>query len=247
MRILFGLLTLVSIQVHSQTVQVAVASNFAGTLEEISKEFEQSTGHKVQISSAATGKLYVQIKNGAPFDVFLSADTATPREIIKDGLAVSGRQLTYAVGKLVLWSTKPHFVDREGEVLRGGRFQHLSIANPKTAPYGAAAMEVLAQMGLIKSLKPKLVEGENIAQAHQFVASGNAELGFVSLSQVSLEGQLRAGSAWFVPQDLYSPIRQDAVLLNKGKDNAAAEAFLVYLQSDQAKRHIESMGYALSQ
>jgi molybdate transport system substrate-binding protein len=228
---------------RADRVQVAVASNFSGALDSISKNFEKETGHQVVITAGATGKFYAQIKAGAPFEVFLSADTSTPMKLEEEGLAVPGTRFTYAIGRLVLWSSKPHFVDREGTILKAGNFEHLSIANPKTAPYGAAAMEILKKKGLDVRLGPKLVQGENIAQAHQFVVSGNAQLGFVALSQVYRDGRLASGSAWFIPDSEYNPIRQDAVILKNGENNAAARALLEYLQGPSAIEVMAALGY----
>ncbi|RYU60550.1 molybdate ABC transporter substrate-binding protein [Methylolobus aquaticus] len=225
------------------TVQVAVASNFAGPMELIAAAFEKSTGHKTAVSTGATGKFYAQIQNAAPFEVLLAADDTTPAKIEAEGLAVPGSRFTYAIGKLVLWSAKPGFVDKDGMVLKKGKFAHLALANPKTAPYGAAAVEVLNHLGLFKALEPKFVQGENIAQTQQFVATGNAELGFIAKSQVVKDGKLTGGSAWMVPEKLHEPIRQDAVLLAKGKDNPAAIALLAYLKSEPAKAIIQSFGY----
>lgn len=239
-----GLLILSSAAVAG-TVQVAVAANFARPMGNIASAFEKSTGHSVALSTGATGKFYAQIKNGAPFEVLLSADDTTPAKLESEGLAVPGTRLTYAIGKLVLWSAKPGYVDLDGKVLSKGSFAHLAVANPKTAPYGAAAVEVLNRLGLFKVLEPKLVTGENIAQAQQFVATGNAELGFVALSQVQMDGKLTGGSVWRVPAGLYSPIRQDAVVLAAGQDNPAAAALVNFLKSDQAKTIIKSYGYDL--
>ncbi len=223
--------------------QVAVAANFAVPLRQLAEDFARHSGHTLRVSSGATGKLYAQIVNGAPFEVFLSADSATPERLEKEGQVVAGSRYTYAVGRLVLWSAQAGVVDAEGQVLEGGAFRHLALANPKTAPYGAAAVEVLKARGLYERLQAKYVQGENIAQTHHFVASGNADLGFVALSQVWQDGQLTGGSAWPVPADLHAPIRQDAALLKRGEQNAAARAFLDYLKSDAARRVISAYGY----
>ena len=223
--------------------QVAVAANFAVPLRQLAEDFARHSGHTLRVSSGATGKLYAQIVNGAPFEVFLSADSATPERLEKEGQVVAGSRYTYAVGRLVLWSSQAGVVDAEGKVLEGGAFRHLALANPKTAPYGAAAVEVLKARGLYERLQAKYVQGENIAQTHHFVASGNADLGFVALSQVWQDGQLTGGSAWPVPADLHAPIRQDAALLKRGEQNAAARAFLDYLKSDAARRVISAYGY----
>jgi molybdate transport system substrate-binding protein len=226
-------------------VKVAVAANFAAPLQQIAAAFARDTGHSATIMSGATGALYAQIANGAPDDVFLSADAATPDRLASEGLAVPSSRFTYALGKLVLWSAQPGFVDAAGFVLRQGRFNHLAIANPKVAPYGAAAVETLAALGLSAALAPKLLTGESIAQAAQFVATGNAELGFVALSQVAPPGQPTVGSYWLVPAKLYTPIRQVAVLLQRGAANPAARALCEYLKSAGARKIISDYGYAL--
>lgn len=224
-------------------VRVAVAANFARPLDEIAAGFTAATGHTLRVSSGPTGKFYSQIVAGAPFHVLLAADDETPRRLVAEGHAVAGSASTYAIGRLVLWSARPGFVDERGDVLASGRFAHLAIANPKVAPYGAAAMQVLRARGLEAALAPKLVTGESIAQAYQFVATGNAELGFVALSQVSQPGQPAGGSRWLVPAELHDPIRQDAVLLKAGDGNAAAAAMLAYLKSEPALRVVRAWGY----
>jgi molybdate transport system substrate-binding protein len=229
---------------QADEVSVAVAANFTAPMQKIAAEFEKETGHKVLTSSGATGKFYAQIRNGAPFEVLLSADDETPAKLVKEGAAIGGSQFTYAIGKLVLWSAKPGFVDSAGEVLKKGRFNHIALANPKVAPYGAAAVDTMKALGVHDSLQPKFVQGENIAQTHQFVVTGNAELGFVALSQVLKDGNID-GSSWTVPSNLYNPIRQDAVLLAKGKDKSAAIALLNYLKGEMAQTVIKSFGYAL--
>ncbi|MEC5161936.1 molybdate transport system substrate-binding protein [Janthinobacterium sp. CG_23.3] len=230
---------------HADEVQVAVAANFAAPMKDIAARFEQDTGHKVLASFGATGKFYAQIKNGAPFEVLLAADDDTPAKLEKEGAAVPNSRFTYAIGKLVLWSAQAGLVDDQGEVLKKGGFEHLSIANPKLAPYGAAAVEVLQKLKLYGALEAKFVLGESISQTHQFVASGAAPLGFVAMAQVYEGGKLKSGSAWVVPGKLHSPIRQDAVVLDKGKGKPAAEAFLAYLKGDKAKAVIRSYGYDL--
>lgn len=236
---------LVAGPVSAEEVQVAVAANFTVPMREIADDFEQATGHKVKLSFGATGKFYAQIRNGAPFDILLAADNTTPERLEKEGRGVPGSRFTYAIGKLVLWSAQSGFVDDQGAVLRKNSYRHLSIANPKLAPYGAAAIEVLTQLKLLPTVQPRFVQGESIAQAYQFIASGNAELGFVALSQVYREGKINSGSAWIVPADLYSPIKQDAVLLTKAKDNAGAVALMNYLKGNEAKAVIQSYGYGL--
>ena len=226
-------------------VSVAVASNFTAPMKIIAQAFERETGHKAILSFGATGQFYAQIKNGAPFAVLLAADDETPARLEREGVAVPGTRFTYATGKVVVWSKKADLIDDKGEILKTGKFDKLALANPKLAPYGAAAMQVLETMNLTKQLGPKLVEASNIGQTFQFVSSGNAALGFVALSQVFENGKLKEGSGWVVPSNLYSPIKQDAVLLTSGKANVAAQALLQYLRSDKAKAIIVSFGYDL--
>lgn len=237
------LLVLLAIPAAADEVRVAVASNFVAPMEQIAAEFARDTGHKAVISSGATGKFYAQIRNGAPFEVLLSADDTTPMKLEQEGLAVAGSRFTYAIGRLVLWSPKPGYVDPQGEILKKGDFRHLAVANPKLAPYGHAAWEVLEKKTLWQSLQPRVVLGENIAQTWQFVASGNAELGFVALSQIKTKDGELPGSFWIVPQTPHAPIRQDAVLL--AKDKAAAEQLMKYLKSDKAAAIIRRYGYEL--
>lgn len=229
---------------HAGTVSVAVAANFAAPMQKIAAAFEADTGHKAELSSGATGKFYAQITHGAPFQVLLSADDTTPARLEREGKAVANSRFTYAIGTLVLWSAQPGTVDAQGAVLKTGDFKHLAIANPKLAPYGAAAAQVMDRLGVAAALKPRLVQGESIAQTFQFVATGNAQLGFLALSQVMVDGKITSGSAWQVPATLHNPIRQDAVLLNPGKDSAAAAALLAYLRSDKARAIIRSYGYS---
>lgn len=224
-------------------VQVAVAANFTAPMKIIAADFERRTSHKAVLSFGATGKFYAQIRNGAPFDVFLAADGATPKKLEQEGGAVSGSRFTYATGKLALWSAQPGRVDAQGEVLKKGGFAKLAIAAPKLAPYGAAAVQAMTQLGVMAALESKLVTGESIGQAFSFVSTGNAELGFVALSQVYENGKLQSGSAWIVPETLHSAIRQDAVLLVKGKDNKAARELIAYLKTDKAKAVIRAFGY----
>ncbi|GLP98627.1 molybdate ABC transporter substrate-binding protein [Methylophaga thalassica] len=240
---LFFLCTFSSVQ--AQTVMVAVAANFTEPMQDIAAAFDEETGNKTVLSFASSGKFFAQIKNGAPFDVFLSADTAKPLALEEAELSVKGSRFSYALGGLVLWSTNADFIDSQSpDVLTAGQFKHLSLANPKLAPYGLAAVETLNNLGVYDDVANKIVMGENIAQAYQFVATHNAQLGFVALSQVMKQGKLSSGSGWIVPKDLYSPIRQDAVLLKKAKDNDAAKALLDYLKSDKALAIIESYGYS---
>ncbi|MBX3657653.1 MAG: molybdate ABC transporter substrate-binding protein [Ramlibacter sp.] len=228
---------------RAETVQVAVAANFTAPMKAIAALFEKETGHQARLAFGSTGKLYAQIRNGAPFEVFLAADEDTPHRLESDGEAVAGSRFTYATGRLVLWSAAPGVVDAQGEVLRRNEFTQLAIAAPKLAPYGAAASQTLASLGLLERVTPKLVQGESIGQTYSFVASGNAPLGFVALSQVYENGRLRSGSAWVVPADLHAPLRQDALLLQRGQANPAARALLGYLKTEPARAVIRAYGY----
>ena len=246
MKIKFALhAALSSSVVLADEVQVAVAANFTAPMKEIAADFEQATGHKAVLAFGATGKFYAQIRNGAPFEILLSADDETPGKLAGEGAAVAASQFTYAKGKLVLWSAKPLIVDAQGEVLKRGGFDHLALANPRLAPYGAAAVEVMKTLGVHDRLTAKFVTAENIGQTYQFVKSGNALLGFVALSQISKDNRITEGSAWVIPANLYQPIKQDAIVLNAGKGKAAPEALMKFLQSDKAKAVIQSYGYDL--
>lgn len=238
---LFLLMWLAALTGRAAEVQVAVAANFTAPMQKIAPLFEADTGHKARLAFGSTGRFYAQIRNGAPFDVLLAADDETPTRLEREGQG--GGRFTYAIGKLVLWSKQPTLVDDKGDVLRSGRFDKLALADPRLAPYGAAAIETMTKLGVIDALRPKFVQGENIAQTWQFVATENAQLGFVALSQVWADGKLKEGSAWLVPATLYTPIRQDAILLNRGKDKAAAKALLQYLRGDKARAIIEAYGY----
>ncbi len=224
-------------------VQVAVAANFAGPMEKLAEQFQHDTGHKAVVASGATGKFYAQIRNGAPFEVLLAADEETPARLEAEGHVVAGSRFTYATGRLVLWSAKNGVVDAGGNVLKTGSYKHLAIANPKTAPYGAAAVATLQKLGLYETVQPRIVQGENIAQAWQFASTGNAELGFVAQAQVWRDGKFTSGSGWIVPATMHEPIRQDAALLAKGAKNPAAQALLHYLRTDKAKALIRTFGY----
>ncbi|MGF6214109.1 molybdate ABC transporter substrate-binding protein [Comamonas sp. 4034] len=231
---------------HAQAdeVAVAVAANFTAPMQKIAAQFEKDTGHKATLSFGATGKFYAQINNGAPFGILLAADDTTPEKLAKEGKAVDASRFTYAIGQLVLWSKQANYVDDKGQVLKTGDYQHIAIANPKLAPYGLAAMQTLDKLSLTAQVQPRVVQGENIGQTYQFAASGNAQLGFVALSQVMEGGQLREGSAWIVPEAMHEPIRQDAIVLNSAKDNPAAKALMEYLKGDKARAVIKSYGYA---
>ena len=236
---------LIALSARAGEVNVAVAANFTAPMNIISADFEKATGHKAKPAFGSTGRFYAQIKNGAPFEVLFSADDETPAKLAQEGLADPMSRFTYAIGSLVLWSSKPAFVDANGAVLRSGKFNKLAIANPKTAPYGRAAIETLTKMGLLSAVEPKFVQGENIAQTFQFAQTGNADLGFVALSQVMKDGKVTEGSAWQVPAHMHAPIRQDVILLNSGRGNPAAGALLKYLKTDKAKAVIRSFGYGV--
>jgi molybdate transport system substrate-binding protein len=235
----------VSLAADADTTLVAVAANFSKPMTEIAAEFEKATGHSAILAFGASGKFVAQFENGAPFEVFLSADDKNPLKLEQMGLTVPGGRFTYAIGKLALWSSNVDFVDADGQVLTYGHFNHLALADPKLAPYGAAALEVLKNKGLLDKLQPLFVQGDNIAQTQGFIDSGAAELGFVALSQISENGKITKGSAWLIPEALYSPILQDAVLLKTGATNPAALSLMEYLQSAPAAAIIRKYGYAL--
>jgi molybdate transport system substrate-binding protein len=230
--------------VHADEVTVAVAANFTAPMNRIAAAFAQDTGHKAVLSFGSTGKFYAQIKNGAPFHILLAADQETPAKLEQENQTLAGSRFTYAIGRLVLWSKQPGLVDEAGEVLRKGSFAKIAIADPKLAPYGAAAVEVMDKMGVRQALQPRIVQGENISMTYQWTSTGNTALGFVALSQVMVDGKIAEGSAWIIPPSLHAPIRQDAVALNNGKDKPAVEAFIAYLKSDKVRAIIRSFGYA---
>jgi len=234
---------LATFTVQAADVSVAVAANFTAPMKAIAAEFNTDTGHQAKLSFGSSGNFYAQIENGAPFEVFLSADDETPAKLDREAMTVSGSRFSYAIGTLALWSRDTGLVDAKGDVLRRSSFNKLAIANPKLAPYGKAAIETLTGMGLLDAVRGKLVQGENIAQTHQFVMSGNAELGFVALSQVMKDGKVSGGSAWIIPDNMHFPIRQDAVILLPGKNNPAAAALMNYLKGDKARAIIKSYGY----
>lgn len=246
----FSIMVLLAIvllgRVHAAEVQVAVAANFSAPMQKIAQAFEQDTGHQARLAFGSTGKFYAQIKNGAPFQLLLAADDTTPARLVAEGLGLADSRFTYAIGRLVLWSKLPDLVDAQGAVLRkAGAFERIALADPKLAPYGAAAVQALGKLGLLQALTPKFVQGESIAQTYQFIATENAALGFVALSQVQVDGRIAQGSAWLVPAQLHAPIRQDALLLNAGRGNPAAAALLQYLRADKARAIIRAHGYEL--
>ncbi|MES9910651.1 MAG: molybdate ABC transporter substrate-binding protein [Candidatus Thiodiazotropha sp.] len=234
------------VRVEAEEVKLAVASNFINANRELARLFEKATGHATRISYGSTGKLYSQIAHGAPFEIFLAADRQRPEMAEEEGLAVPGSRFVYAKGKLVLWSFKSDLFTDADHYLKHGSFDHLALANPKTAPYGLAAEQVMQRMGVQESLAPKLVRGESIAQAFQFAATGSAVLGFIALAQIK-EWEGGAGTLWEIPPDYYAPIDQAAVLLKKGEANPAAIAYLEFLRSDTARKVIERYGYGVEQ
>ncbi len=241
--VLWGALFGLALNVQAASVSVAVASNFIAPMRKIAEAFAQETGHQAVLASGSTGGFHVQIKNGAPFEVLLAADDETPLRIEREGLGVEGSRFTYAIGQLVLWSEQPGYVDAGGNILRSSKFDRIAIANPRLAPYGSAAVETLTRLGVLKDVQSRLVQGENIAQTYQFVATGNVQLGFVALSQVISDGKISRGSGWIVPPDFHTPIRQDAILLVNGKDHPAAIALMKFLRGEKARAVIRSFGY----
>lgn len=242
--LLAGLMLAIALRgVLAAEIPVAVAANFAGPMAEIAAGFSAASGHRLKISTGPTKRFYTQIIAGAPFQVLLAADSDTPRQLVSEGRAIAGSSFTYATGRLALWSAQPGRVDALGKVLAGGSFARLAIANPKLAPYGAAAMEVLSKLQLADAVRDKLVVGESVAQSFQFVATGNADLGFVALSQLRRSDKAVPGSYWLVPRSLHSPLRQDAVLLVAGAGSEAAAAFLAHLKSPAVQRILAAHGY----
>ena len=242
--LIFALVTV--LPARADEALVAVAANFAEVVQELKPAFEKVSAHKLQATTGSTGKLYAQIKEGAPFHVLLSADAKTPERLESEKDGVAGTRFTYAVGKLTLWSSDPRRIGADGAAaLRAGDVRHIAIANPDLAPYGVAARETLQSLGLWDSLKMKIVMGQNIGQTHSMVATGNAQLGFVALSAVLGPREGQKGSRWDVPQNLFTPIRQDAVLLKAGSKNEAAIAFLRFLRAPEARAVIERYGYGI--
>ncbi|HTR00024.1 MAG TPA: molybdate ABC transporter substrate-binding protein [Candidatus Acidoferrum sp.] len=240
--LLFAVLCSLSSPLFADEVKVAVASNFAPLLKQLAAGFEKTSGHTVVLSSGATGRLYTQIANGAPFDVFFAADNEKPEQLVNEKKAVAGTVFTYAIGKLVLWSPALNLSMNADATLKQATFNHLALANPKLAPYGAAAQQVLTKLQLWDALQNKLVLGENIAQALQFVDSGNAELGFIALAQWQELPADKRGKPWLIPPEMHAPITQDAVILH---DSTAARAFMTFMQSSTATIAIQQAGYSL--
>ncbi|MGH6944838.1 MAG: molybdate ABC transporter substrate-binding protein [Geminicoccaceae bacterium] len=237
---------MLSAQASAAEATVATAANFAAPVEKLSELFKNETGHEIAVVIGSTGQLYAQITNGAPFDVLLAADQERPKRLADEGQGEASSLFTYAIGRLALWSSDPDVIAKDGtSTLRAGDFRHLAIAKPELAPYGAAAQQTLEALGLWDRVQDKIVQGENIGQTFQMVATGNAELGFVALSYVLDPGNTTPGSRWDVPVELYAPIRQDAILLKHGASNEAARAWLTFLRSPQALEVIQGFGYGV--
>lgn len=244
--LLLSLFWAISLNSQAATVLVAVASNFTKPMNEIAAAFNKATGHEANLSFGSSGKFVAQIENGAPFEVFLSADEKNPKKLEESGKEITNSRFTYAIGKLVLWSAKPGLVDDQGQILSKGDFKHIALTDPKLAPYGVAAEEALKNLGLLDKLQPLFVLGENISQTQQFISTGNAELGFLAFSQViDKDGKISEGSGWIVPDTLHNAIKQDAILLKKGESNPAAPALLAFLKSPEALAIIKKYGYNL--
>jgi molybdate transport system substrate-binding protein len=240
-----GFLLFYSAAINTQAaeISVAVAANFSSVLKDIAVEFQKDTGHQLAITPGATGKFYAQISNGAPFDVFLSADDETPRKLAQEGKAIAASQFTYAIGRLALWSPSPDLVDKSADILKTDKFKFIAIANAKVAPYGQAAVQTMQKLGVLTKIEPRIVQGESIAQTYQFVSTGNAQLGFVALSQILENGKIKTGSAWIVPEEMHEQLKQDAVVLQSCKHMSACQALMEYLKSEKAKKMMASYGY----
>lgn len=229
--------------VKADVLTLAVAANFSAPMAQIEKEFEATTRHQLEVSVGSTGRFYAQIRNGAPFDILLAADASTPEKLANEGLALADSRTTYAIGTLVLYSQNPTLVDPEGKILEQGNFSKIALADPTLAPYGRAALQTLEALGLAKTLEPKFVFGESIGQAWQFVSTGNAALGFVASAQINGQNTAAKGSSWVIPRNLYAPLLQDAVILKRAKDKAAARELMTWLRSPQAIKIITAFGY----
>ena len=227
-------------------INVAVAANFTAPMKDIAAVYEKETGNKVLASFGATGQFFAQIKNGAPYQILFAADAKTPKKIEDEGLGVKGSARPYAYGKLVLWSATPDFVKESKDFLLEPAVKKIAVANPKLAPYGEAAYQTLEKWGMLDEVKNKFVTGDNIGKTYQFAKTSNAEVGFVALSQVYKGGKMTSGSGWVMPSDLYSPSRQDVVVLNLGKDNKDVAAFMKFMETSPKVRDIIlSYGYGL--
>jgi len=245
-RVLHGLLgLLLAVNCQADAINIAVAANFSAPMEKIAALFAERTGHQVQIATGSSGLFYAQIVNGAPYAMFFSADEEKPAALVAAGFAVADSRFTYAAGRLALWSANPQLVDAQGQILSAAGFNKLAMANPKLAPYGKAALEVLTTLDLVEATKARWVQGENIAQAFQFVYTANADIGLVAMSQIVDKSLV--GSHWLVPDNLHTPIKQDAVILQAAKNNAAAAAFRQFMVSDEVAEIIRTYGYELIQ
>ena len=234
---------LMAVNAKAAEIKVAVASNFANVLKEIAIEFQKDTGHQLAITPGATGRFYAQISNGAPFDVFLSADDETPHKLAQEGKAIASSQFTYAIGRLALWSPNPEMIEKNADILKTDKFKFIAIANAKVAPYGQAAVQTMQKLGVLTKIEPRVVQGESISQTYQFVSTGNAQVGFVALSQIVENGKIKTGSAWIVPEEMHEPLKQDAVVLQSCKHMSACQALIDYLKSEKAKKLMASYGY----
>lgn len=240
-----SLFALAPLSVLADELKVAVAANFLKTIETLSKNFEQQTGHTIKVSGGPTGKLYAQIENGAPFDIFFSADQKSTKKLEDDGKIKLGSRFVYAQGRLSLWMPNVPAGVEASEVLKKGDFKHIALANPKAAPYGVAAEQTLKKLGLLEALRPKFVMGENIGQTYQFVATGNAQMGFVAHSYTVDPKHVNKGSYWLVPLSFHSPLDQDVVILKKAENSKVAQAFIDYVKSAEGKKIIEASGYTV--
>ena len=244
-KLLFALFFLISSVSYAATVMVAVASNFTIPMQKIAESFEIDTGNKLILSFGSSGSFYAQIKNGAPYQVLLSADNETTELLEREEYAQKGSSFTYAVGRLVLWSNKSNYINGSAEILNTNQFKKIAIANSKLAPYGLAAQETINKLGLMSRLESKIIQGENITQTYQFILTENADLGFIALSQVFKDGRISNGSGWIVPSSYYTPIIQNATILNPGKKHEATQSLVDYLKSDKAQSIIKSFGYEI--
>lgn len=239
------LLSLISTPLCAAEISAAVAANFAAPMERIAALFHKESGHTVKLSLGASGKLYTQIKGGAPFDVFLSADEEMPKRLLQEGLAIAGSRFVYATGRLVLWSVQPGLVDDKGAVLNSSKFERLAYANPSLSPYGIATRETLTKLTMWNAMQKKLKKADDVTQAYRLAASESADMAFTALSQVMRDGKVATGSWWLVPPELHNPIRQSAVLLSGAKEQAAAKALLAFLKGDKAKAVLRGFGYEM--
>ncbi len=243
---LLAVAAIFSSSVNAAEINVAVAANFTAPMKDLAAMYEKDTGNKILASYGATGAFYAQIKNGAPYQILFAADAKTPAKIVKEGLGAEGTNKAYAFGKLVLWSDTPNFVQDNKNFILSDKVNKIAVANPKLAPYGEAAYQTMTAWGNLDKAKDKFVTGDNIGKTFQYAKTGNAQVGFVALSQVYKDGKMTSGSGWVIPADLYQPIRQDVVVLNPGKGNKDVADFLKYIETNpQAKKLIESYGYGL--